>query len=88
MIAFFGLGGDSIIAMRFVAATRAKRVKVTVADVVRNPTRGMLSFVATGSFNTHYTPRMSTGHSSLESRRIFISSLKSPFLSKLHWKGS
>ena len=44
---FFRLGGDSIIAMRMVAAARAAGICVTVADVFSHPILSDLSLVAT-----------------------------------------
>lgn len=43
---FFGLGGDSLLAVRFTARARAKGIVVSPADVLRNRTLGVIA--ATG----------------------------------------
>ena len=40
---FFGLGGDSVLAMRFAALARSEGISLTVSDIFKNPTLSQMS---------------------------------------------
>ena len=46
---FFNLGGDSVGAMKLVAAARAKKISLSVADIFASPTLSEMAFVAKSS---------------------------------------
>ena len=52
---FFRLGGDSVSAMKLVAAARAKKITVSVADIFASPMLSDMAVAARTSINDHQT---------------------------------